>query len=91
MRCEDCGVAAGGAAHPLEWNRFELNCLQCGARYICFIRRMRTLSEKQRSQRMAKALADWVAWGHDERELRTLAARTPKDWEDWAREHRHRR
>lgn len=84
MECDDCELASNGKVHPLEWNRFSLNCMDCGARMVCFIRRMKALSEQQRSERMTKAVKDWVAWGHDEQELRERCARTWSEWGVWA-------
>ena len=89
--CDDCTLASGGVVHPLEWNRFNPACMDCGARMVCFIRRMKVLSTVQRSQRMSKVVDDWVAWGHDEAALRERCARTWSEWGAWANERaRHR-
>lgn len=76
--------------HPLEWLRFNPACLDCGARYICVLRRWTSWSQKQRGESMTRVVEDWVAWGHDEAKLRAAAARDGKEWQEWARElHRH--
>lgn len=89
--CEDCALASNGRVHPLEWNRFNPACMDCGARMVCCIRRMRSVPEKQRSARMKAVVDDWVKWGHDEQALRERCTRDWKAWATWAEEWRRDR
>lgn len=49
-------------------------CLQCGARYLAAIQ-AHTLPLAERRAWWAKALADWVAMGHDAAVLKRLASK----------------
>jgi len=76
--CEDCNRAS----RDLAYNLFNPACLECGARVLWFLQRMR-IPQQQKVERLRKSLADWVAFGHPEPQLRQLAER---DWREWARE-----
>lgn len=91
VSCDDCEIASGGRAHPLEWVRFNPACVECGARAICFVRRMKTVDFDQRSRRMTAIVEEWVKFGHSEEQLRELATRDWKAWAEWAHDRsRHR-
>ena len=51
-------------------------CIQCGARLIQKLQRLYQLTTEQRRDRCRQALADWMAQGHGEQELRALAKAT---------------
>ncbi len=51
-------------------------CIQCGARLIQKLQRLYQLTTEQRRDRCRQALADWMAQGHSEPELRALAKQT---------------
>lgn len=51
---------------------YDPACLQCGGRYLRAIRALE-LPTEERQARMRKALADWMAHGHAEADLRALA------------------
>lgn len=74
--CDDCRLAR----KDLLWFRFDPECLTCGARCLWFLQRMR-LPQEAKVQRLRKALADWMAHGHAEEQLRTMAV---QDWKRWA-------
>ena len=69
MACTDCYRTRIG---PL-WRDHCPTCLWCGARYIQRIGRELTIPKDERGRMRTKALADWVAFGHSEAELRALA------------------
>ena len=51
-------------------------CIHCGARLIQKFQRLYQLTVEQRRDRCRQALADWMAQGHGEQELRALAKAT---------------
>lgn len=60
MTCTDC---------QRDLNRYNPACLSCGQRYIRDVKAQRIpIDEKQ--QWLRKVLADWMAAGHSEAELR---------------------
>ncbi len=75
MTCEECQAARQFPGH----NRHDLKCLHCGARLIQAIQRLRPLptveetTAAQIKRRCRTVLTDWVAYGHDEQQLRALA------------------
>lgn len=70
MSCPDCSASRiCTGRHRL----FDPCCLHCGARLIQQIPKF-CGTNAEASQRRKAALADWVAMGHDETELRTLVA-----------------
>lgn len=54
------------------WRYFDPSCLWCGARLIQQIGRLELTKEVMTLRRRA-VLADWMALGHSEQELRALA------------------
>jgi len=50
---------------------FTPSCVYCGARLIQRIKAM-GLPRQEASARMTNALADWVAMGHSEQQIRAL-------------------
>lgn len=70
--CEDCRAAETYGNARL----FNPACLRCGGRYLRAIQRLRIPDEEKRAW-LRKALADWMAHGHSEQELRDLAAKKP--------------
>ena len=68
--CADCDAARDTRGH---WFRFDPLCLWCGARLIQQIQKLQRPRE-ERANRCRTVLADWMSYGHAERELRELAA-----------------
>jgi hypothetical protein len=66
--CIDCHRASIGPGYPLHCP----TCLWCGARLLKTIGRMQITAEQSVARRR-KVLADWVAHGHSEQDLRRLA------------------
>lgn len=68
MTCEDCNHARIAPLYRL----YNPACLWCGARLI---QRLGTILRPSSEivQRRRQVLQDWMAYGHDERRLRTLA------------------
>lgn len=50
-----------------------LTCLYCGARLIQGIQKL-PINREAKITRCRKVLADWVAWGHRDAEIRKLAS-----------------
>lgn len=61
--CEDC---------TREANLFNPVCVNCGARMIRAIQALR-IPPENKAARCRAVLKDWMAFGHDEAELRRLA------------------
>ena len=61
---------------PQAYRQHCPTCIQCGARLIQKLQRLYQLTAEQRRDRCRQALADWVAQGHSEKELRALAKST---------------
>jgi hypothetical protein len=70
--CIDCHRASIGPGYPLHCP----TCLWCGARLLKTIGRMQITADQSVARRR-KVLADWVAHGHSEAELRALAKGPP--------------
>jgi hypothetical protein len=68
MSCIDCHRASIGPGYPLHCP----TCLWCGARLIQRLGKMPIPAADSIAMRR-KVLADWVAMGHSEQELRRLA------------------
>lgn len=68
MPCECCERARKFSG----FNRFSPNCLHCGARIIQHLGTLQ-IGRTECSDRRRSALADWLAWGHSEAEIRRLA------------------
>ena len=77
MACEDCLIAERYGRSRL----YNPACLNCGGRYLRAIKRRADLPQTARTQWLRKALADWMAHGHSEQELRDLSAQKPKGTE----------
>lgn len=56
--------------------RFDPACLWCGARYIKRVRALKTWPKQDRTDWASQVLADWLALGHSEAEIRRLVAET---------------
>lgn len=74
--CEDCQRARSDLA---GYRRFDPACLTCGARYLWHLQRSPGTRE-ERTARLRRTLADWMALGHAEERLRELAK---QDWKRW--------
>jgi len=59
-----------------DLNRFNPTCLPCGGRYLRDVQKQRLPAEQKRSW-LRQVLADWLTFGHDEQQLRGLAAKKP--------------
>lgn len=69
MSCQDCSASReSSGAHRL----FDPLCLFCGARLIQAIGKLPISPESVIARRRA-VLADWMAMGHAEQDLRDLA------------------
>jgi hypothetical protein len=55
-----------------HYPQHSLGCVHCGARLIQAIARY-PIPAEQVVQRRRAVLADWVAWGHSEAQIRALA------------------
>lgn len=67
--CDECSRARVGP----DWRRFDPACIWCGARLIQRIK-ARPGAREELTRRMRAVLADWVALGHSEAEIRRLVA-----------------
>lgn len=67
MQCECCERARKFSGYRL----FSPACLHCGARIIQHLGQM-LIPQSECTQRRRAALADWLAWGHSEAEIRRL-------------------
>ena len=65
--CTCCMTARGFS----EYRFYSPACVHCGARLIQRIG-MRPISTSECTARRKAVLADWVAWGHPEAEIRRL-------------------
>jgi hypothetical protein len=68
--CDDCLAARETSGH---WRMYDLKCIYCGARLIQKIGRLQIPRVVATQRRMA-VLADWVAFGHSEAEIRGLVS-----------------
>ena len=66
--CQDCQRASVGPLYALHCPK----CIYCGARAIQRIQKLQITADEKRS-RCRQVLADWMAHGHSESELRALA------------------
>lgn len=69
MACQDCSAARETAG---LWRMFDPRCLYCGGRLLQRIGKL-PIMHSHIAQRRKVVLADWVAMGHAEQELRDLA------------------
>ena len=68
MTCQRCNTAKDFPGHQM----FDPACIFCGARLIQRLILQPITPEQCRDRRKA-VLADWMAHGHDEQQLRALA------------------
>lgn len=66
--CSNCLAARETSG---AWRYFDPCCLWCGARLIQVIPKF-SGTHAEATQRRRVVLRDWVAMGHDEREIREL-------------------
>ena len=72
--CPDCAtIRKHFARDPQTYRMHCQGCLHCGARLIQKMQRLGQLTAEQRREKCRQALADWLAQGHSEMELRALA------------------
>ena len=74
MPCQPCSVIH--KHYPRDPQMYRMHCqgcLHCGARLIQKFQRLYQLTQEQRREKCRQALADWLAMGHDEQQLRALA------------------
>ena len=77
MPCQPCAVIHKHYRNDPQLYRMHCpTCIHCGARLIQKLQRLYQLTTEQRRDRCRQALADWVAQGHGEQELRALAKAT---------------
>ena len=69
MPCSDCAAARETSG---SWRFYDPRCLWCGARCIQRIPKFAGTAAEA-AQRRRVVLADWMALGHAEAELRGLA------------------
>lgn len=71
MPCECCLAAREAPAHRM----FSPACLWCGARLIQSLAGLRNAHNRREEigERRRAVLSGWMAYGHDETELRRLA------------------
>lgn len=67
MTCTDCAATREAS----RWPYHDVACIYCGARLIQRIRRY-SIPVSELTERRRAVLADWVAHGHDEAQLRAL-------------------
>ena len=72
MKCKQCAVARDFAAYRF----YNPACIYCGARLIQRLA-LRDISNAECTTRRKAVLADWVAWGHSEAEIRRLVKGGP--------------
>lgn len=72
MICTQCTVARDFAAYRF----YNVACIHCGARLIQRLA-LRDISNAECTSRRKAVLADWVAWGHSEAEIRRLVKGEP--------------
>ena len=77
MTCQPCATIH--KHYPRDPHLYRMHCptcIHCGARLIQKLQRLYQLTTEQRRDRCRQALADWMAQGHDEQQLRALAKQT---------------
>ena len=72
MTCANCTVVRDFAAYRM----YNTGCIHCGARLIQHLG-LRDISPSECTRRRKAVLADWVAWGHNEAEIRRLVKGPP--------------
>jgi len=77
MPCQSCQtIRKHYPADPQQHRQHCPTCLHCGARLIQKMQRLYQLTAEQRRDRCRQTLAQWLAQGHDEQQLRKLAKAT---------------
>ena len=77
MTCQPCQTIQKHYRNdPHLYRQHCPTCIQCGARLIQKLQRLYQLTAEQRRDGCREALADWMAQGHSEKELRALAKAT---------------
>lgn len=75
--CDVCNVVRKYyPKDPQAHRQHCLKCVFCGARLIQRLQRVFALAPPVRRERSRAALADWMAHGHSEAQLRALAKAT---------------
>jgi len=69
MKSCDCCNNASKYPGTVASRTFSISCRACGSRLIRGIRGLRTQSQRQKDERIAKVLIDWTDYGHDFYEL----------------------
>ena len=72
MTCKDCQAATQAQGNWTQYN--ALQCQWCAARLIQQIGRLKGKPAAEIIARRRAVLADAVAWGHTDQEIRDLAA-----------------
>ena len=67
--CTDCKAASETSG---LWAQHNPACLHCGARLIQRLGKLRTPTSEQITARRKAVLADWIAHGHSELQIRAL-------------------
>lgn len=74
MPCQPCATIQKHYRNdPQAYRQHCPTCIQCGARLIQKLQRLYPLTAEQRRDRCREALAQWVAQGHSEQQMRALA------------------
>jgi hypothetical protein len=68
MSCQDCSAARETSG---LWRLFDPKCLHCGARLIQQIGQL-PIPPSDITRRRRAVLADWIAQGHAEKDIREL-------------------
>ena len=77
MICQPCATIRKHYSNDPQAHRMHCpTCIHCGARLIQKFQRLYQLTAEQRRDRCRQALADWMAQGHSEQQLRALAKAT---------------
>ena len=80
--CSDCDNDRA-ANLPRNMPRGRLHdprCIHCCARYIQLLLAHPRLDRRTRSKRAGRALREFLAWGHDEQQIRKLVALSATAW-----------
>lgn len=75
MTCTDCSAAEETKGHWRQYNAPQ--CVYCAGRLIRQMDTLRTPTAAQIVERKRVALAEAVAWGHTEAEIRALVKNGP--------------
>ena len=80
--CQCCtnDLAANMPKNQSAGRLHDPRCIHCCARYIQLLLAHPRLDRKARSERAGRALREFLAWGHDEAEIRRLVALSGTAW-----------